>query len=223
MLPKHAGWGGHRKGAGRKASGSRQGASHSTRPNLSHRFPVHVTLRVLPHVWNLRSRRGLRIVYRALAQGSDRLGMRLCEFSVQGNHVHIIAEADDTPSLSRGMQGLVIRLAKGLNGMMRRAGRVMADRFHAHILRTLTEVRRAFHYVQQNRVLHRARWAKRESISGGTNQATLDQSQLARLDYVDPCSSAAPNHGVPLPRPRTYLLSRAQAEAPEQPPPKHYP
>jgi hypothetical protein len=112
-LPKHAGWGGRRKGAGRKPNGSRSGVSHSARPILARRFPVHVTLRVLSHVWNLRSRRGLLVVRRALAHGADRLGMRICEFSVQGNHVHIIAEADDMRSLSRGMQGFAHSSGQG--------------------------------------------------------------------------------------------------------------
>ena len=48
--------------------------------------------------------------------------MRIIEFSVQGNHLHLIVEAENSDALSRGMQGLAIRIAKALNSLMERAG-----------------------------------------------------------------------------------------------------
>jgi len=192
---KHAGWGGRRKGAGRKPKGERALVTHLSRPALAARFPLHVTLRVLPHVWNLRSRRGFRVLRAALSAGSDRFGMRTCEFSIQGNHVHLVVEAADARALSRGMQGLSIRIAKGLNRMMRSQGKVLADRFHARILRTPTEVARVLRYVRDNRDVHRARW-------GETACGTVP----------DPYSSASRDHGVALADAHSYLLVRARAE-----------
>lgn len=192
---RHAGWGGRRRGAGRKPKGDRALVSHEVRPKLSARFPVHVTLRLSPRVWNLRSRRGFRVVRTALLAGGDRFGMRICEFSVQGNHLHLIAEAADVRALSRGMQGLSIRIAKGLNRMMDTAGKVLADRFHAHILRTPTEVKRALDYVRNNRHIHRSRWGK-----------------PTEAQAPDPYSSASQDHGVALPAPHSYLLAHARAE-----------
>jgi putative transposase len=212
-LPKHAGWGGRRKGAGRKPSGDRAGVSHAKRPRLAGRFPVHVTLRVLAHVWNLRSWRAFRVFQRALADGSDRFGIRICEFSVQGNHVHLIAEAENAASLSRGMQGFGVRLAKGLNRLMKRVGKVLSDRFHARILRTPTEVRRAVAYVRHNRAIHRARWGERVSPPRRHAEESAEPISVRGPTYVDPRSSAAANHGVPLPKPRTYLLWRAHADS----------
>jgi putative transposase len=198
-LPKHAGWGGRRKGAGRKRKGARALVTHAARPALAARFPVHVTLRVLPHVWNLRSRRGLRVLGAALSRGGDRFGMRICEFSIQGNHLHLVAEADNARTLSRGMQGLAIRIAKGLNRMMGRAGKVLADRFHARILRTPTEVARVVRYVRNNRGVHRARWGQ------------------VTTKMVDPYSSSSVAHGVALPKAHTYLLARGRVD-PRTPP-----
>ena len=40
--------------AGRKPKGERAGVTHHGRPDLLRTGPVHVTLRVLVHVWNLR-------------------------------------------------------------------------------------------------------------------------------------------------------------------------
>ncbi len=141
-----------------------------------------------------RSRRSFRVLRRAFAAGGDRFGLRLCEFSVQGNHLHLVVEATDRRALSRGMQGLSIRIARGLNRLMGRQGRVLADRYHARILRTPTEVRRALAYVLGNRDVHRSRWGK------------------PRTGTLDPYSSAAPEPPVALPDAKTYLLRRARSE-----------
>ena len=71
----------------------------------------------------------------------------MLQFSVQRDHVHLLVEALDVRTLSRGLQGLAIRIAKGVNCVLRRRGRVWADRFHARILRTPREARNALIYV----------------------------------------------------------------------------
>jgi len=48
------------------------------------------------------------------------------------------------------MQGLAIRIAKGLNALAGRKGAVFADRYHAHALRTGSEVANAVRYVLGN-------------------------------------------------------------------------
>ena len=174
--------GGKRTGAGRKPKGDKAGISHSRRPAFTARQPVHVTVRMLPHVWNLRSRRSFRVIGRALGLAAARFGTRLCEFSIQGNHIHLVVEAEGPTALSQAMQGLGVRVARGLNRMMDRRGRVFADRYHGHVLRTPTEVKRAVHYVRNNFAKHTG----------------------AR--YVDEYSSANP--AFILPRPASWLLRR---------------
>ena len=133
---------------------------HRTRERLTGRHPVHVTMRVRREVWNLRSRRAYRVIERALSRGAERFGMRLTHHSVQGNHLHLIVEAKDARALSRGMQGLSIRVAQGLNRLMKRKGKVLEDRFHAHVLRTPREVRNAIRYVLDNARVHAMRLGK---------------------------------------------------------------
>jgi len=151
---------------------------------------------MLPHVWNLRSRRSFRVFRAAIAAAGERFGMRVCAFSVQGNHLHLIVEADDRVALSRGMKGLGVRLAKGLNKLMGRSGPVLADRYHDHVLRTPSEVARAVRYVRRNRAHHLG-----------------DRSARLPAGYVDPYSSAGPLHGIVLPAPRTWLLARSARAA----------
>jgi REP element-mobilizing transposase RayT len=151
-------------------------------------MPLHVTLRMAPHVYNLRSRRSFRVIAAALRVGGDRFGVRIILFSVQGNHIHLVVEAPDRRALGRAIQGLSIRIAKGLNRMMGRTGRVLGDRYHARVLRTPTEVRRAVHYVVENARKHAAQ-----------------RGEIYAPGYVDPYSSAgAPD--LALPAAQTWLL-----------------
>ena len=173
--------GGRREGAGRPR-GSR--VSHAARPRFSRVTPVHVTLRMREHVWNLRSGRAFRRIRAAFAKARGRFGARLVEFSVQGNHLHLIVEADGSAALSRALQGLCIRIARALNKMMGRSGAVFGDHYHARLLRSPTELVRAIAYVLGNAAHHFG--ARR----------------------VDGCSSAAlPANASELAAPRGWLLT----------------
>jgi REP element-mobilizing transposase RayT len=152
-------WGGRREGAGRKKCKD-SGVSHLRREALKRRFPVHVTLRVLDHVYNLRSKRCFGPIARALSFARERFGMRISEYAVLGNHIHLLVEAENEQALATGMQGLEIRIARGLNRVMKRSGSVFADRYHSRILRTPAEVRNAVSYVLRNYRKHATEWGE---------------------------------------------------------------
>ena len=148
-------WGGQRKRKRRRKEQRRLGkVPHRKRPALWSRHPVHATWRVLPHVWNLRSRRCFSRIAQSFSLGRDRFGFRLVHFSVQGNHLHLVVEAEDERALARGMQGLGVRIAKALNRLMHRKGSVFADHYHARILRSPTQVANALAYVLMNFLHH---------------------------------------------------------------------
>ena len=147
------GRGGRRPGAGRKSS-KHSGVSHLRRPSFK-KLPAHVTLKIRDDVGDLRAEKRFRRIQRAFLHACDRFGMTLQQFSVQGNHIHLIVEAVDRRCLGRAMQGLTIRIAKGVNRVSGRGGTVFADRYHAHLLKTPKEVRNAVHYVLHNRQKHR--------------------------------------------------------------------
>ena len=128
--------------------------SHLRRPPLAARFPVHVTVKVRDDVRNLRTRICFSALKCAFAAGREKFGFRLVGYSVQGNHIHLLVEGADAQALSRGMQGLTIRMARALNRVLERSGKVFRDRYHAHILRTPTEVANARNYVLGNYAKH---------------------------------------------------------------------
>jgi REP element-mobilizing transposase RayT len=183
--------GGRRPRAGRKPVGE-GGLPHTPRQAIERLVPVHVTVRMAAHVYNLRSRRAFSVIGPAIAKAADRFGVRIIEFSVQGNHMHLVVEAGAHEALSRAMQGFGIRVAKGLNRMMNRRGRVFADRYHAHILGDAAVQRRVVLYVRRNFHKHMAQIGKPVSPT-----------------YVDPFAS--PGAGVELALPRLRALRRAVA------------
>ena len=63
-------------------------------------------------------------------------------------------EATDRLALSKGMQGLGIRVAYSINALMGRRGNVMPDRYHARILKNPTMVRNARRYLLTNAYKH---------------------------------------------------------------------
>jgi hypothetical protein len=118
---------------------------------------VHLTTRIEKGLWNLRCPPIRRTLEGVFEKGSDRFGFRLIHYSVQATHFHLIAEASDRRALWRGVKGLLVRAAKALNKLGRRKGRVFADRYHAHQLRTPREVRNALVYVLHNAFHHGVR------------------------------------------------------------------
>src|SRR3977135_2343361 len=181
-------WVASRAARAAKPRGARAGVAHRSRGEWTRPMPLHVTVRMAPHVYNLRSRRSFRVIEAALRIGGDRFNVRIVQFSVQGNHIHLLVEAPNRRALARAIQGLSIRVAKGLNRMMGRSGRVFDDRYHARVLRTPTEVRHAIHYVLEN--------ARKHATQRGATYAP---------GYVDPYSSAGALD-LALPPAQTWLL-----------------
>jgi len=152
-LPFPGSHGGKRKNAGRKRSPKwRRRVAHRTRPVHRRSYPLHVTLRArhgLPPFREQALFQGIRDALQA-----SRAEFRVLHFSVQTNHLHLIVEAHDSNSRSRGMQGLAIRVARRVNKILRIRGEFWRERYHAHTLRTPREVRNAIVYVLMNAKKH---------------------------------------------------------------------
>ena len=161
-------WGGARRGAGRKRSTARPRVPHEARPRHDARTPLHVTLRLRAGLPSLRRHVVRARILRTIEEGRERFGFRLNQFSLQSNHVHLIVEADDRRSLSRGMKGIAVRVARAVNRIWKRRGGVFSDRFHARPLRTPREVRAALVYVLQNARHHGLRLLGVDPFSSGS-------------------------------------------------------
>ena len=148
--------GGKRKGAGRKAKNGVAGVGHRPRGELKAVHPAHVTMKLRSHLPRLRSKPEYAALRTAFTKGKARFGFRLIHFAILNDHLHLICEAEDRNSLRRGVQGLAIRIARALNRLWHRKGKVFADRYHDHVLRCPREVRNALAYVMRNAHHHAA-------------------------------------------------------------------
>jgi hypothetical protein len=134
-----------------------------------------VTLRLLPGLPSLRDVRVVRAIERSFGRDRcERGAFRLVHYSLQGNHAHLIVEARDRIALGRGMMSVAARLARAVNRIGRRTGKVLADRYHVRLLPTPRQVRNALRYVLLN--------ARHHVAAAG--------AKVAGAVLLDPASSA---------------------------------
>jgi REP element-mobilizing transposase RayT len=191
-----------KKGAGRPKKGKYASERHESRPELSGREPVLITARIRRGSASLRRGPIYRAIRRALRKAIARADFRVIHFSIQSNHLHLVAEADHKMALARGMQGLLISAARHINRAWRRSGAVFPDRYHERILRTPRQCRNAIRYVLNNFRRHRedfagepSRWKIDRFSSAisfaGWKELGLGQTWAVPPDY-EPLPTAAP-------------------------------
>ena len=155
-------WGGERSGAGRKPRGEKAGVRHATRAALASRYPAHVTVKLRAGLPRLRRAREYAVLRGAFAAGCERAGFRLVHYAVLNDHLHLLVEGSGREGVVRGLQGLLIRVAKALNRLWGRKGSVFGDRYHDRVLKTPREVRMAVRYVLTNGWKHARQAGARE-------------------------------------------------------------
>jgi putative transposase len=186
---RHGGW---RPGAGRKKKPGT--VSHAARNAHNRAHPSHVTLRIVDGVPSLAREWLMKIIRAGIAAG-QKPDFHVVEFNVLANHLHLIVEAAGKEALSRGMQGLMVRLARRLNSALKRSGPLFAQRYHARSLKTPTEVRNALRYVLLNRKHHDAEkkfsktWIDPHSsamwFGGWAEKIRIDCGWMAELARVE--------------------------------------
>ena len=189
-LPLPDTWGGRRAGAGRKpAAIGRKNVEHRARAKHVGAHPLHVVLRC--KLRSLRNEQVFPTVRRALARATRaRSDFRILHFSVQADHLHLIVEAGAQEALSRGMQGLAVRVTRAVNRLVFRRGALWSGRYYARALSSPRAVKHAVEYVLNNFRKHG------EPVRGDR----------------DPCSSAIydvrrsdTREHLPISAPRTWL------------------
>src|SRR5947209_9630607 len=162
-----------KKGAGRPKQGKYASQEHKKRPKLSGREPVLVTARIRKGASSLRRGAVYHAIRRALRKVIARSDFRVVHFSIQANHLHLLAEADNQRALSSGMQGLLISAARNINRAWKRSGNVFPDRYHERVIRTPQQCRNAIRYVLNNWRRHR------EDFAGAPSNWTIDPFSTA--------------------------------------------
>ena len=127
---------------------------HSPRPSVSDSHGVHVTVKLKGGIPNLRQKHVIEALERCFCKAKDRFEFELTAYTVMSNHLHFLVYVRSNQALRRGMQGLNIRIARTINRLFNREGKVFADRFHARVIRGWNAIRKALRYVVQNARKH---------------------------------------------------------------------
>jgi REP element-mobilizing transposase RayT len=176
--------GGKRRGAGRKPKGKRAGSPHKQRPEVRSRHALHVVLRVVPAVGNLRRRKMYKAMREATIVAAVRERIRIVHISLQRNHVHLLVEAENKQTLARGMQGFQISAARNINTLLgddkyrRRRGPVFADRYHLEVISSPTRARHALSYILSN-------WRKHGEDRRGLTSTWLVDPYSSGISFPD--------------------------------------
>lgn len=156
----------------------------------------------------MRRRDAFKVVRRAMVKSLQRTDFRIVHLSIQGNHLHLVCEAESRPALSHGIQGFKISVARNLNKIQCREGEVFADRYHEEVLDTPTKVRNCVAYVLNN-------WRKHGEDRHATHVVDAFSTGMwfpgwkeCRIDVTRSLDDALPEV-----RPRTWLLAEGWKRA----------
>jgi REP element-mobilizing transposase RayT len=126
---------------------------HRRRPSHSPECAMHMTVRRRDGLPSFRGQRVLDLVH-ALMRKKNGESFQIVHYSIQSNHVHLVAEARDRRAVTRAMQGFMIAFAKSLNKILARAGKVWADRYYARDIVGSREMKNVLAYVFHNAKKH---------------------------------------------------------------------
>ena len=189
---------------GRPPKGDKPGVSHLRRVPVPTDCPLHVTVRLQKGLPSMRRPRTYDALLAVFTKGCDRFGMRLTHYCVMSNHIHMIIEADDRKAVSRGMKGLLVRIARALNRLWKRKGSVFSDRYHDRVLDkdSTKEIRSLLIYVLNNAQRHGLRITGIDYYSSGWwfhgygwwSSAPIDPTLIRHFRGYDPPVATPRNH-----------------------------
>ena len=141
--------GGPRLGAGRPA-GNGSEVPHLKRPVFKEEEPAFVTMRIRKGISSLRVKKIIKAVRRTLREVLKREDFRVALYSIQSNHLHLIVEAEGSEAMANGMNAVASRIARVVNRVFHRSGKVLDGRYHVSALTKPRQVRNAIAYVLCN-------------------------------------------------------------------------
>lgn len=160
--------GGRRTYAGRPRVKSR-GVAHESREKITANTPLHINFK---YNLTIRSENFKRILERAIDNALKK-DLLVTHYTIQSNHVHLIAEAPTNEALSNGMKSLTRTIVKRLD-----KGSIQIERYHLHVLKTLSETQNALNYVLLNDLKHTGRMDKRFTKTVATGRSWLLKTSL---------------------------------------------
>jgi REP element-mobilizing transposase RayT len=112
----------------------------------------HVTARANRKEMILDSPRMKALFLDVIAKAKKRYSFRIENFTVMGNHFHLVIQPGRGTSLSRVMQWILSVFAQAYNRLHNLSGHVWEERFFSRIIWTVREYLWTFEYIDHNPV-----------------------------------------------------------------------
>ncbi|MBT3235287.1 MAG: hypothetical protein HN353_04995 [Bdellovibrionales bacterium] len=127
--------------------------AHIERPKMDRNTPVHINIKVHKNIPNLRQKTFYRFFRQAVIKARIQ-GVRVIHFAIVKNHLHLLVEAQDNQSLSRGVRSLLISYAMRINRHLGRKGGIFTDRFNMEVIKFPKRMRYLLAYIFKNSAKH---------------------------------------------------------------------
>ncbi|MBC7712718.1 MAG: transposase [Rhizobacter sp.] len=141
------------KGAGRKAIHDK-GIRHIEREAIKKDTVLHLTLKITREKAALKNKMILKCLHHSIKKARG-LGLKVIQYTLEYDHIHLLVEASDKVQLGIGMQSLGISLSKGINKIKAQKGKVFKNRYHFRKLSTPKEIKNVLNYILGNGIKHK--------------------------------------------------------------------
>ena len=120
--------------------------------------------------------------FRACVRALPDRGVRVLAYSLMPNHLHLFVVADDREALGDAMRYLFSKLARALQRLAGRRGRVFSDRYFSVVARSVRQAWITLNYVLFNAGRAGIRWSRR--LVGWDDFTGIDTSAMANHRFL---------------------------------------
>lgn len=141
------------KRAGRPAIHDK-GIRHIKREKVNKQTSLHLTIKVRKDKADIKNKHILKALHHAIKRARFKR-LKIIHYSLEYNHVHLLAESYDEKILHCSMQAFGISLAKQINKFKALNGTVYKHRYHLRKINSPRDLKNVLHYIFKNGIHHK--------------------------------------------------------------------
>jgi REP element-mobilizing transposase RayT len=141
------------KGAGRPAIHD-PGIRHTERLKIEKLTSLHLTVKIKKIKADLKNKIILTILKRAI-KNARKKGLRIIHYSLEYDHIHLLAETENNDVLGKGMQSFGVTMGKAINRLRKLGGEVYKHRYHLRKIKSGRELKNVMNYIFTNGIKHK--------------------------------------------------------------------
>ena len=153
------------------------GIRHISREKLHRRSALHLTIKVRENKAEIKTKKILKALHHAIKRARLKR-LKIIHYTLEYNHIHLLAEATNNEILHQGMQALGISLSKAINKIKSLKGSVYKHRYHLKKINSRRQYKNVIHYILKNGIKHK----RTSSIIDPYNSAVVAKNISADIE-----------------------------------------